>query len=311
MAEKKPKPGTAIPGPKPGKLLREAREKRELTPAEIAMQLNLRTDTIIALENDDYEKLPVAAYVRGYMRSYARIVGLDANTLIRLYEAEDIAPPEIIPDVKKHTQASSRDKPVKAVTYLVTFGLALLLLAWLQSHYVVDPQDKALSDAGGAGQYGGSLNYPIKIVIHPDTPFLEKETPSATAPPEGLALYDEKSGVSGEITGAMDSPGAPEEEAEPLPGAVAHPAGDGGMPDGEDRVSFLIKKESWIEVYDSGNNKMFKDLARPGAEIRLSGIAPFSVLLGFSPGVEVTFNGKKFDPEPFSTAGVARFRLGE
>jgi len=307
MSEKMTQTGTDISNKTPGRLLKAAREKLELTPKDIAAQLNLQINTIIALENDDEEKLPVSTYVRGYIRSYARIVNLNADTLIKLYESGALPPPEIIPDVKQHTQISSRDKPVKAVTYLVTFGLALLLIAWLQSHYVVD-QAKMTADTSTQGEkhYGGSLNYPIKIVIHPDTPFLDKAYYDALENSSELPLYVDEPETSGNLTDILDVPGSLSIDT-----TISEPTNDDNVLPGTDQVSFIITKESWIKIQDSANKVMYMDTARPGERVDLSGEAPFSVILGYSPGVQVTFNGKQFNTEPYSIAGVARFTLGE
>ena len=62
---------------------------------------------------------------------------MDADRIIAKYNNKAPQPPELIPDVKHPTQVSSSDKPVKAVTYLVTFMLVLLVLAWVQSNFVV------------------------------------------------------------------------------------------------------------------------------------------------------------------------------
>ena len=81
------------------------------------------------------------------------------------------------------------------------------------------------------------------------------------------------------------------------------------LPTAEDTVYFKLNRDSWIEVYDSGHNALYKQLAKSGDELTLSGIGPFSILLGYAPGVEVKFNGESFDPGPYTNAGIARFML--
>lgn len=76
---------TALPlgqGQKPGERLRQVRmaQKREL--AEIAAHLNIPERHLVALEADDYAHLPEPPFIRGYLRSYARMLGLDANALV-------------------------------------------------------------------------------------------------------------------------------------------------------------------------------------------------------------------------------------
>jgi len=289
----------------PGGKLREAREARNLTRSDVAAQLNLQVDTVKALEEDDHDRLPVSTYVRGYLRNYARLVKLDGEALVEHYDSEASEPPEIVPDVKTHTQASSRDKPVKAVTYLVTFGLALLLLAWLQSQYIVDDQN----DDDQAGQNtagGGSLDYPIKIVVHPDTPYFDNRTDTDDDYPP---LYNGDSGLSDDVIHTMELPNSlsidetiPESRREEATPPATQADAD---------IVMNVREKSWIEVYDAGDNRLYLGLATPGETVRLDGEAPYSVLLGYAPGVEVIFNGNTIDTDQYSDAGVARFNLGE
>jgi cytoskeletal protein RodZ len=69
-------------GQKPGERLRQVRlsQKREL--ADIAKELNIPERHLLALEADDYKLLPEPAFVRGYLRSYARLLGVDGNALV-------------------------------------------------------------------------------------------------------------------------------------------------------------------------------------------------------------------------------------
>ena len=76
---------SSIKGPMPGEVLREARRARDLSMQYIANQLRLGIDIIEALENDDYKNLPVAAFVQGYIRNYAALLGLNADPLITQY----------------------------------------------------------------------------------------------------------------------------------------------------------------------------------------------------------------------------------
>ena len=79
---------------------------------------------------------------------------------------------------------------------------------------------------------------------------------------------------------------------------------------GDDKLRFILTRDSWIEVHDANKISLYQGLARAGNEIRLSGKAPFSVLLGYAQGVEVRFNNEPFDPAPYANAGIARFTLG-
>ncbi|MEE9551698.1 MAG: RodZ domain-containing protein, partial [Gammaproteobacteria bacterium] len=267
---------------------------------DVASQLNLQIHIVEELEANDIDSLPASTYVRGYIRSYARIVNLDADALIDLYDNDAKAPPEILPDVKHHGQASSSDKPVKAATYLIIFGLVLLLLAWWQSHFIVGEKN-LFSDSK---DYGGDLSYTYEIVIHPDTPFLEKTTQDENSITQ-LPLYEP---VPDSPIETLALPG-PLSIDTTLDSAISQIKNTGTGPD---HLSFNVIENSWIEVRDANNNIIFQDLTIPGDKINLRGTAPFSVIVGFSPGVRaVVFNGKSYDVGSHSDKGISRFTLGE
>jgi cytochrome c5 len=70
-----------------------------------------------------------------------------------------------------------------------------------------------------------------------------------------------------------------------------------------------LTSDSWVEIQDANNKRLFHDLARAGRQYSINGTAPITVLLGFSDGVTIKFNGKPFDIEPYTEDGVARFTL--
>lgn len=286
----------------PGQWLTEAREKLSLSQKEIASRLNLREEIIAALDANNFDELPAATYVRGYIRSYARAVNLNADTIIEIYEATAEAPPEILPDVKPKVQASSRDKPVKAMTYLVTFSLVILIIAWWQGQHIVGT-DLFMSNSktSEGGKYPGGFTYTYEIVTHPGNPSDASDPDDPVIMPITLApeisaspgISDSADSLNLEATDQL-SLGTPANGD-----AVTNPA----------TLKLDLTAESWIEVYDAKGEKLHVSLAKPGGKIDLTGDAPLSVKLGNARGVKVIFNGKPFDTSAFTKAGVARFQL--
>ena len=296
----------------PGQILKLARERLGLEQKDISSKLNLQVDTIDAVENDAAEKLPAPTYVRGYIRSYARMVQLNGDELIKLYENDAAAAPEIIPDIRQHHQASSTDKPVKAVTYLITFGLALLLIAWLQSHYVVEKSGHASDTVADKITNDTNQAYsPSTVLPAYDLPATEL-LPLSTS---NLSVELISPGIETQSDIRSKVPDLAEETtintAIDLAIGAAGPEITGTTVTPEDRIIFTINRASWIEVHDSGKNSLYLGMGKPGEEINITGAAPFNVLLGYSPGVMVTFNGNKFNTEPFTKGSIARFTLSK
>lgn len=260
-----------------GAKLKQHREAQKLTVQDIATRLRLEPRVIEALEADNFGALPASLYVRGYLRGYAKVLRLDPDALI----AESSGgtpdePPEIVPELKHPAQRTSTDKPVRAVTYLVTLTLALLVVAWWQSNFIVSGRDEP-PPAESPPPPG--LAYPIIVVRHPEGPFFR-------APVEESAA----------------EAGATQADMAAMPATVS-------VPGGPDRLRIALSADSWVEVFDAGGNELHVGLTRTGEVIDLGGQAPFDVLLGYAPGVSLEFNGRPFDPAPYSHSGVARFTL--
>ena len=77
--------GRLLPDP-PGVQLQRARQIKHLDLVAVADELNLSSTVVKALEADDYERLPGATFVRGYIRSYARLLKLSGDDLVRCYD---------------------------------------------------------------------------------------------------------------------------------------------------------------------------------------------------------------------------------
>jgi cytoskeleton protein RodZ len=72
-----------------GQLLRETREKKGLSIAEVEEDTRIRQAQIEALEEEDYSKLPSPIFVKGLLRNYAQYLGLDLTEVMKLYGGED------------------------------------------------------------------------------------------------------------------------------------------------------------------------------------------------------------------------------
>jgi len=97
-----------------GQLLRETREKKGLSVAEVEEDTRIRQAQIEALEEEEYGKLPSSIFVKGLLRNYALYLGLDLTEVMKLYGGED---------------AESRATPVVAEGFEPPKGMAIT--SWL------------------------------------------------------------------------------------------------------------------------------------------------------------------------------------
>ena len=287
-----------------GDLLTRAREKLALSQKEIASRLNLKEEIISALDANDFDKLPAPTYVRGYIRSYARAVNLDADNLIKIFQGMADAPPEILPDVKPKVQASSKDTPVKAMTYLITFTLMILIIAWWQGQNIVDTDfflNKVKTSEGG--EYPGGFTYTYNIVTHPEmltVPIVENSEHMS----ENMEETD-----SPDILKLPETPNLESYKLKSSDQLSIDELSNLSAQTNSDTLKMELTAESWIEVYDALGKKLYINLAKPGEKISLTGTLPLSVKIGNARAVSVNFNGKAFDTGKYTKAGVARFLL--
>jgi cytoskeleton protein RodZ len=120
----------------PGQQLRRERERQGLGLEEVAVQLNLRPAVVAGLEEDRYDEVPIPAYRRGYLRAYARLMGIDERQIVDAYNNQHGRG-----DLDRKVTPVNVTKPpskvgawvFKLVTLLVILGLIGLTLLWWQS----------------------------------------------------------------------------------------------------------------------------------------------------------------------------------
>jgi len=123
----------------PGELLQVARIEQSISIDDIARQMNLNAKILQSIEDDDYSDIQSPIFMRGYLRTYARLVGLDEDKMIRMfsdfYQQDD---PVIKAIGNTIPEISSNDIRVKWMTYAVILGLLVLLSIWWVNNYRAD-----------------------------------------------------------------------------------------------------------------------------------------------------------------------------
>lgn len=114
-----------------GGSLREARLKRELTPADVQKAIRIRDRYLQALEEERWELLPGDAYVKGFLRTYADYLGLDGNLYVEEYNSRFARPdePQLVPQ-----RFERRSTPFAGVGFLrplVAVGVIVAIVAGL------------------------------------------------------------------------------------------------------------------------------------------------------------------------------------
>ena len=347
MENTKPEsPDTAASRSGPGRLLHEARLDLRLAPEDVAQILHLSSKQIVALEQDDYKNLPGPTYVRGYLRSYAQLLGLSPEKVLESYNSLTIpSKPISLPQSAPPPQITSSDRLIKAATLgVAAIVLGLVYLWWrsqeetptapgtpsaaaTQTPAIVPPappsppENMSVPSAAGTSVATNSAASPavtepaLQAVTGNAARSPNIATPAAPVPATKAAPSNGQVTVSGMIINV--APTEPLKQASP----ATPPRTDRALertrraaePAGVPRSRMVLRaiQESWVDVRDARDNKLLYENVPPGRSIAIEGVAPFSVFLGNAEGVRVEFNGQNFDISRYKRGQVARFTLGD
>jgi cytoskeletal protein RodZ len=113
-----------------GARLAAARKACELDPRVVASELHLDLATIEAIENDDKAALPAAIFVKGYLRNYARLVGLPEEEIVRDYTEQTGEPPPLTVVALKGSTPFFQLPSARLLRNIILVLLAIILI-WL------------------------------------------------------------------------------------------------------------------------------------------------------------------------------------
>ncbi len=120
-----------------GSLLKAAREEAEMTLEEAADMLHLLKETVIALEEEDASRLPSRVFTLGYLKNYARILGLPEWRIMELLKEENTEVEDVknlqqprAPQIRVRQRGRDGHLLIKAITWLIVIAIIALLVLW-------------------------------------------------------------------------------------------------------------------------------------------------------------------------------------
>src|SRR5213596_2386717 len=125
-----------------GGSLREARLKRNLTPADVQKAIRIRDRYLQALEEERWELLPGDAYVKGFLRTYADYLGLDGQLYVEEYNSRFARPdePQLVPE--RFARSGTRFGGVGFLRPLIVVAVIVAIVAGLAAWQLSGSGDK-------------------------------------------------------------------------------------------------------------------------------------------------------------------------
>jgi cytoskeleton protein RodZ len=268
-----------------GQALRDAREAQGITVDDAAARLRLMHRQIEAMESDDFDSLGQPVFARGFVRNYARLLGLAPDALLARMQGAPAEPAAVI-HVEPPLPRSWLTSPW---LILLLLGVLVAVAAPVALYWWLNEGDEEMPAPAPVVERVETL--PPAPIAEPEKT-IEPAVESAPMPPVAPAAE------TGEPAEAL----AP---APPVAPVVPSPTGSTGV------LHIEFGAESWVEIKDASGRMLHRQLNPPGSSVNLSGQPPFDLVIGNASQARMTYNGRPIDLKPFIDVTVARFTLEE
>ncbi|TFH77975.1 MULTISPECIES: helix-turn-helix domain-containing protein [Pseudomonas] len=332
----------------PGETLRQARESNGWSLAEVALKLNLTVTSLTNLEAGAFDKLPGHTFARGYIRAYAKLLGMDQAVLVQQFDQSTGTDSQ-----GSNVHALGRiEEPVRVSHTILRIVSLLLLIAvigggfvWWQDqtslrtkdltslapehvevegadgttqiHPIDEPEDQAVTE--GQTEGATALALPQSETAAESTgaePVVPATAPAVPAAPAATPAAPAHAPAPVVGTPAAPAPNVPATPAPtvtaPVVPATPAPTAETAAPAaGEGQVQLQFTADCWAQVTDGRGKVLFSGLKHKGDSVSVAGKPPLAVRLGVARAAQVSYNGQPVDVAPFTSGETARLKLGQ
>lgn len=301
----------------PGERLRQARELKKLSLDDVAKHLHLGVEKIEALERDEVEQIAAPVFVAGYLRAYARLLGLSGDEIVSIFEGSLGASSSgfssnAAANNYGKVQFDLSDKVLlggnshwKLITLLILLGVVLPTI----SFFIWNDDDVINIEKAAEVSVETTVETPVEMTesiseLAPDS------TPDKELESNGVVI-DEQTEFNAVIAEASDvetNDVEPENAEAQFADVTLTPTVEDALPQSE--LALYFSEDSWVEVHDARGQRLVYQLGQTGMVRTVMGVAPFDVQLGYVPGVNIIYNGESYDLSRFEGKRQARFRVG-
>lgn len=333
----------------PGSILRAAREQKGLSQHDIAHRLNLRVSLIRDIEQDRFDQKTASTFTRGYLKTYARFVGADEQSVVAAYDSlglNDTKYSEMY-SFSGRTQREASEHRVRIISWVICIGLAGLGATWWWLQPAEEPVPTSINEAGqlvlkSTSEAGPAVQSMPNNVVSSSVSTATATTSGAVATPSDNSQSEEqnpKEDLTGgnEIEGqaatvltdaAAESDGQEQKTAAVVPAAET-PANNvssaatatatattspttttAAAIDPSVALQLQFTATCWLKITDATGKSLLEGTKNSGDKVNLTGTEPFNLTIGAPRSVAVYFHGQAVDMSSYIRQGVvARYKL--
>ena len=292
----------------PGLQLKQAREKRDLTLEDISSRLRLRVEVLEQIEADQFDMGKLATFTRGYYRSYAKVVNVSEAKVLGALDQLGKAKIEQhdMQSFSGKTKREKHDNRIMKLTWVIfALILSMSVLWWWQEQ----AQLESKNDAELITEVATSED---SAVITETKPTLEKA---------------EMLEVDTNLSELETDPSKLEQDTTEKPGAITEPV-DANINSVETNIKtpvladtdtskaiisedvvMTFNNDCWLQVQDASNNRLYSGVKKANQTLKLTGKAPYKLVIGAPNSVTLMYKGKPVDLSVYPAGKVARLTL--
>jgi cytoskeleton protein RodZ len=323
-----------------GKALREAREQLGLSVNDVANRIKFAARQIEALEADDYAQLPEAAFVRGFVRSYARLLELDPAHLVsglpsshtKTSAVQEVRSVEI--PLPSAFSARRHNIILLSAGLVIALSVAIFMRMHDRAPEVAEPVAKTTVqplDLQGVATESAIVQLPEQSLLPVSAiPQTDSAAPALALPQSvnsaavsapqqtvrAAAVQTAPQPVPQQAVRTVPAP-VPVAQTAAQPKAVSAAAAPATVQPkvkaeanpSEHALRLEFDENAWVEVRDGNDNVLIGKMQRAGSLVRVTGKAPLLVTIGNAHAVRLFDNGKNIKLERYTTADVAHVKL--
>ncbi|MCO4321565.1 RodZ domain-containing protein [Aliidiomarina quisquiliarum] len=310
----------------PGDLLRTAREAKGYTTQQVATHLCLRRQLIEEIEASKFDPKVAATFIRGYLKSYAKYVGVSEAEVLTAYDDLTLDKPKL-DDMQSFSQKKAiekQDSRLMLITYIIVAVLvaSFVLFLWQQSgddEQAVTTEQPVRTEPANAKTMASerqsvTQQQPIpqpepKVAEQPIAPVEPNEQALLAEPTESNAAVLEASSAEPESTATA----VEQQPAQPRMNTAVNRTGtflEAADPLAGDLVLYF-RDQSWVDVRDYADNDrvLAVGIKEKGYNMPLGGAEAYSVILGAPNAVEIYYQGQRVDLSELPRNRVVPFRV--
>lgn len=315
-----------------GATLQAARLEKKLSQQDVSNSLRYSVKQIDALENNVFDSLPDAMMTRGFIRSYAKYLELDAEPLLAAYRTSLGDDPEKVISVKSSMRpvALTKESQPWLKYILASIVVLLFLLAWIAYVEYMPTQDATVEPSAQLSPvqtYAETTPEPLNPSLEP---LPEAALPAAERLPENDtnpvmadnavtqanqtdANQANTSQVNTNQVNTVTEPSARSLSVAPVvpatPAAPISASASSQAVGPAKNISFTFSGQSWVRVMDMTGKVIYEKLSHSGETETIQAVPPVNIVVGNASDTKLNFSGQEVDLAAKTKNNVARVTL--